>query len=333
MRIRWRNFELPSSVEIDEETLTAEYGKFIIEPFERGFGNTIGNGLRRVLLSSIEGYAVTSVKIDGVLHEFTTIPGVLEDITDIVLNLKKVLIKGHGNDPIGLTIDRSGECVVTGKDIQTPGDTEILNPEGVIATITDKDASLKMEIEAKPGRGYVTAEENEVNGHELGVISIDANFSPVMRVRYNIEDTRVGKITNYDKLLLEIWTDGTISPEMALVDASKIYRKHLNPFVHYNRLDRDAPADEIEDEEEAEEDEKINHMAALLSKSIDELDLSVRAKNCLDAVGLKSIGDLVKRSESDLLKVRNFGKTSLREIKKKLSDLEISLGMDLESMS
>jgi DNA-directed RNA polymerase subunit alpha len=329
MRIRWRNFELPSSVKVENETLTDEYGKFFIEPFERGFGHTVGNGLRRVLLSSIDGYSVTSLKIDGVLHEFTTVPGVFEDVTDIILNLKRVLVKGAGVEPITMAVDFTGEGEVKGSDIQTDNKADILNPDTHLATVTDASAGLKMEMEVCLGRGYVTSEENETEDHELGVIFLDANFSPVKRVRYRVEDTRVGKITNYDKLILEIWTDGTISPENALVDASKIYRKHLNPFVHYNRMTRDVPRDEIKEQVEVAEEEKANKLKEILSKSIDELDLSVRAKNCLDAVTLRTIGDLVQQSESELLKVRNFGKTSLKEIKKKLSDLNLSLGMDI----
>jgi DNA-directed RNA polymerase subunit alpha len=232
-----------------------------------------------------------------------------------------------------MTIDSSGEGIVTGKDIQTDNNSEILNPDLPLATITDNNASLQMEIEARIGRGYVTAEENEVDEGEVGIIYIDSNFSPVKRVRYRVEDTRVGKITNYDKLILEIWTDGTITPEEALVEASKIYRKHLNPFVHYYRMNRDVPMDEIKEEAEAVEEEKRNQLLDFLSKSIEELDLSVRAKNCLDAVNLKTVGDLVKQSESELLKVRNFGKTSLKEIKKKLSDLNLSLGMETEELN
>lgn len=332
MRIRWRNFELPSSVKVEKETLTDEYGKFFIEPFERGFGHTVGNGLRRVLLSSIDGYSVTSLKIDDVLHEFTTVPGVFEDVTDIILNLKRVLVKGAGVEPITMSVDYSGEGEVKGSDIQTDNKADILNPDTHLATVTDPEAGLKMEMEVRLGRGYVTSEENETEDHDLGVIFLDANFSPVKRVRYRVEDTRVGKITNYDKLMLEIWTDGTITPENALVDASKIYRKHLNPFVHYNRMTRDVPRDEIKEQVEVAEEEKVNKLKEILSKSIDELDLSVRAKNCLDAVTLRTIGDLVQQSESELLKVRNFGKTSLKEIKKKLSDLNLSLGMDVSDM-
>jgi DNA-directed RNA polymerase subunit alpha len=333
MRIRWRNFELPSSVKVEKESLSEDYGKFFIEPFERGFGHSIGNGLRRVLLSSIEGYAITSVKIDGVLHEFTTIPGVLEDVTDIILNLKRILVKGYGPGPIRMSVDASGDGPVTGAAIQSDENSEIINKDALIATITDKDAKLQMDIEARLGRAYVTSEDNEIEDHELGVISMDSNFSPVKRVRYRVEDTRVGKITNYDKLILEIWTDGTISPEMALIEASKIYRKHLNPFVHYNRMSRDVPLEEVKEKEEVAEEERRSHIKDILTKSIDELDLSVRAKNCLDAVNLNNIGELVQQSESELLKVRNFGKTSLKEIKKKLADLNLSLGMELEQIN
>jgi DNA-directed RNA polymerase subunit alpha len=320
-------------VKVEKESLTEEYGKFFIEPFERGFGHTVGNGLRRVLLSSIDGYAVTSVKIDGVLHEFTTVPGVFEDVTDIILNLKQLRVKGEGVEPMKMVLDCSGEGDITGADVQTDNRAQVLNQDQPIASMTDGDSKLNMEIEVKRGRGYVTAEENETEEHELGIIFLDSNFSPVKRVRYRVEDTRVGKITNYDKLILEIWTDGTVTPEIALVTASKIFRKHLNPFVHYNRMSRDLPQDDIKEEAEVVEEEIHSQMMELLSKSIDDLDLSVRAKNCLDAVNLRTIGDLVKQTESDLLKVRNFGKTSLKEIKKKLSDLTLSLGMDPEDLN
>lgn len=333
MRIRWRSFELPSSVKVEKETLTESYGKFFIEPFERGFGHSIGNGLRRVLFSSIEGFAICSVKIEGVLHEYTTIDGVLEDVTDIILNLKGILVKAHGSEPVKLTLDASGEGIVTGADVKTDGRAEILNPEVVIATITEEDCSLHIEMEARLGRGYVTAEENEPDEREIGVIYIDSSFSPVKRVKYRVEDTRVGKITNYDKLILEVWTDGTIQPENALFEASKIYRKHLNPFVHYDKLNRDVPMEEVKVQEEVFAEERKSKLHEILSKSIDDLDLSVRAKNCLDAVALGSIGELCKRSESELLKVRNFGKTSLKEIKKKLADLNLSLGMDFNDIN
>jgi len=328
MRIRWRNFELPTSVELDKEISTDTYGRFIIEPFERGFGHSVGNGLRRVLLSSIEGASITSVKIDGVLHEFTSIPGVLEDVADIILNLKMVLVRITSGREVTMQIDKKKQGAVTAGDIQVDASATIVNPDQHIATLTE-ETELKMELTASIGRGYVTAEENEDEEKEIGVIYIDSNFSPVSRVRYAIEDTRVGKITNYDKLTLELWTDGTVTPEDALVEGSKIYRKHLNPFVLYDRMSRDIPIPEKTETEAEEEEKKHSKLIECLSQPIDELDLSVRARNCLDSISLVAVADLVANSESDLMKLRNFGKTSLKEIKKKLSDLGLTLGMDI----
>ena len=329
MRIRWRNFELPSKVIPERETKTDTYAKFVIEPFEKGFGHTIGNGLRRVLLSSIEGFTVTQVKIDGVLHEFTAIPGVYEDVTDMVLNAKGILVRLADDDPATLTIDVRREGPVTAGDIVVEGKAEILNPDHHIALLTE-ERDFKVEMIVKKGRGYVTAEEHEVEEHEVGVISIDSNFSPVTRVRYKVEATRVGKITNYDRLILEIWTNGTVSPEIALVEASRIYRKHLNPFVNYSALTMDIPAEEAGSPGVAEIGDAAR-LRELLARRIEELDLSVRAKNCLDAENILTVGELVQRSEGDLLKVRNFGRTSSKEIKKKLVDLGLSLGMDLQA--
>ena len=327
MRIRWRNVELPSMVVPERETKSESYAKFIIEPFEKGFGHTIGNGLRRVLLSSIEGYAITQLKIDGVLHEFTAVPGIYEDVTDIILNAKGILVHINGDEEVPLSIDVSREGAVTVADVQADSRVEILNPKHHIATLTE-EKNFKVEFLAKKGRGYVTAEENESEEREAGVIALDSNFSPVTRVRYKVEATRVGKITNYDRLILEIWTNGTVTPENALIEASRIYRKHLNPFVNYASLTMDIPAEDV-GAEKARESEEDSRMRDLLTKPIEELDLSVRAKNCLDAENIVTVGDLVQRTESDLLKVRNFGKTSAKEIKKKLIDLNLSLGMDV----
>lgn len=331
MRIRWRNFELPTAVVLDKDTNTDTYGRFMVEPFEKGFGHTVGNGLRRVLLSSIEGAAITSVKIEGVLHEFTSVPGVLEDVADIILNMKMVLVKINSGREVTMRIDVSKKGVVTAGDIITDNNATVVNPEQHIATLTE-DREFKADLSACVGRGYVTAEENEDEEKEIGVIYIDSNFSPVKRVRYSIEDTRVGKITNYDRLILEIWTDGTVTAEEALVEASKIYRKHLNPFVLYDRLSRDVPVLETSDTESEEEEQRRMLLQENLSKPIDDLDLSVRARNCLDSVNLVTVADLVCKTESDLMKLRNFGKTSLKEIKKKLSDLKLTLGMDVDSL-
>src|SRR3990167_6982940 len=232
MRIRWREFELPARVTVDQETLTPTYGRFVAEPFERGFGITVGNSLRRVLLSSIEGHSVTSVRIEGVQHEFSTIPGVVEDVTDIVLNVKKLLVKMHTDEPQRLRIEKSGKGIVRVADIIHDALVEIVNPDLHIATLAD-DGRLIMDLEVRRGRGYVTAEEHVKGDQEIGLIPVDSVFGPVVRVRYRTENTRVGHLTNYDKLILDIWTDGTVDPERALVEASKVLRKHLNPFVQY----------------------------------------------------------------------------------------------------
>ncbi len=325
MRIRWRNFELPSKVQLEEETANDGYGKFQVEPFERGFGTTIGNGLRRVLLSSIEGTAVTSVKIEGVVHEFSTIPGVYEDVTQIILNIKKLRVRMHTDAPCTLRIDASEKGDVTAGSIETDHNVEVVNTDLKVCTLTD-DVRFYCEIQVKKGRGYVTAEDNVSEDEEIGVIPVDSIFSPVYRVRYAIQNTRVGKFTNYDRLVLEIWTDGTVVPEMALVEASKIYRKHLNPFVQYFDLKEDLAVEGGVLAPEGDETAKRREMDELLAKSVDMLDLSVRSKNCLDSENILGIGDLLRFTESELLKVRNFGKTSLKEVKNKLSALGLSLG-------
>ncbi len=332
MRIRWRTFELPSRVVVDHGTLSSTYGRFIIEPFEKGFGHTIGNGLRRVLLSSIEGSAVTLVKIENVLHEFSSIPGVLEDVTDIILNIKQLLVKIKGDEPVTMKIDVERKGAVTGADIITDQRAEVVNRDLVIATLTEK-VSFRVEMTARRGRGYVTAEENLAEEQEIGVIPVDSNYSPVKRVRYKVEDTRVGKITNYDKLIMEVWTDGTIRPERAVVEAAKVYRKHLNPFVHYLHPGEDATVPEVAVMADEEAEKEAQRVRSLLARPIEDLDLSVRARNCLDAEHLATVGDLVRRSEGDLLRIKNFGKTSLKEVKKKLADLNLSLGMEPETLA
>ena len=332
MRIRWRDFELPSAVMADRETLSSTYGRFVIEPFEKGFGHTIGNGLRRVLLSSIEGSSVTRIKIDQVLHEFTSIEGVLEDVTDIILNVKHLLVRVEGDDEATLKFAVKRKGPVTAADIETDHRTEVVNKKLVIATLTS-EAEFSGEFVVRRGRGYMTADENCPEERDAGVIPIDSNFSPVTRVRYKVEDTRVGKITNYDKLILEVWTDGTVRPDMALQEAAKIYRKHLNPFVHAFHPGEDAAVSEALVMADEEAEKEAQRMRELLNKPIEELDLSVRARNCLDAESLASVGDLVRKTEADLLKIKNFGKTSLKEIKKKLADLSLSLGMDLSEVS
>jgi DNA-directed RNA polymerase subunit alpha len=328
MRIRWRNFELPSRVELDRQTATPTYGRFFVEPFRRGFGTTIGNGMRRVLLSSIEGAALTSVKIEGVLHEFSTIDGVYEDMTNVVLNLKKLRLRIDGTEPVELVIDVKRKGEVTAEDIEVPGHVEIINRDLKICTLTDNIRFLCTMV-AKKGRGYVTAEENISEEQELGTVPIDSLFSPVYRVRYAVEATRLGKDTNYDRLVLEIWTDGTVSPEMALVEASKIYRKHLNPFVQYFDMQEEATGVDLGFDLQAAEQRPSSELDALLDQPLDRLNLSVRAKNCLDSENIQTVRELVAMTETELLKVRNFGKTSLKEVKAKLQELGLGLGMQV----
>jgi DNA-directed RNA polymerase subunit alpha len=329
MRIRWRNFELPSRVQPDKESLTSEFGRFYIEPFEGGFGHTIGNGLRRVLLSSIEGTAVTAVKIEGASHEFDSLEGVFEDVTDIILNLKRLRIHWEGQGEIECKIERSSKGPITGADVKCPGDAEVVNPDLHIATLTmERDFSVTLRV--KKGRGYVPAEENAGDVPELGTIPIDAIYSPVHRVRYSIEATRVGKFTNYDRLVLEIWTDGTVTPELALVEAAKIYRKHLNPFVLYDTLREESPVTEgPETSTFNDRNREDNQFADLLSSPISDLELSVRARNCLDGANLQTLHDLVSLSEEEVMNLKNLGKTSLTEIKSKLAERGLSLGMQV----
>ena len=325
MRIRWKEFELPNRVSIEKETHTDTYGKFIAEPFERGFGITVGNGLRRILLSSIEGSAVTSVKIEGVEHEFSTIPGVVEDTIDIILNIKSLVVKLHSDKPGKIRIETKKKGEITAGDIITDDGVDVVNEDLHIATISE-NKKFNIEMDVKNGRGYKTAEENGVDGDkEVGVIPIDAIFSPVRKVKIRVEETRVGRRTNYDKLIIEIWTNGVVSPEMALTEASKVFRKHLNPFVHYFELGRELPqAGEKQIEEVEEEVASVDEVNKKLAVPVSELDLSVRASNCLEYAKIKTIGELVVREEEELLELKNFGKTTLVEIKKKLNQLGLS---------
>lgn len=332
MRIRWKEFELPTRVTLDAKPATTTYAAFVAEPFERGFGTTVGNALRRVLLSSIEGAAATHIRIKGVAHEFTTIEGVVEDVTDIVLNLKQLVVKVTGDAPTAtLKIEAAKKGAFKAGQIQCPAGVEVVNPDLHICTLTD-DSPLSAEIDVRRGRRYVTAEEHSKDHAEPGVIPVDSSFSPVRRVRYRIENTRVGKVTNYDRLILEIWTNGTVTPEEALVEASKILRKHLNPFVQYFDLGRELQVNEKKEEDLRKKEKEREDLRLKLSMSISELDLSVRSANCLASERIETLGELVSRTEADLLKVRNFGKTSLREVKKKLSELSLYLGMDVESI-
>jgi DNA-directed RNA polymerase subunit alpha len=331
MRIRWRNFELPSKVVPDKATLTKEYGRFVIEPFEQGFGHTIGNGLRRVLLSSIEGTAVTAVRIDGAAHEFDTLTGVYEDVTDIILNIKRLRVRYESNEPIVCRIHKKGKGPVTGADVQCPGDARVVNPDLHLLSLTS-DREFKMEIDVRKGRGYVPAEENMAERTSLGSIPVDSIYSPVHRVRYSVEATRVGKFTNFDRLVLEIWTDGTVAPELALIESAKIYRKHLNPFVLLETSRDEAPlAEEPSASPYNERNREQSKLSAVLSAPISELELSVRARNCLDGANITTLDQLVSMTEAEVMNLKNLGKTSLTEIKSKLAERGLSLGMRVKS--
>ena len=327
MRVKWRGLELPNRLSCQRESLTDTYGRFFAEPFERGFGVTVGNSLRRILLSSLEGSAVTRVKIQGVQHEVTTIPGVVEDVTDIILNIKSLVVKNTSDQSKTIRIDRHEKGVVTGAQVIADETVQIINPEHIIATLTD-DVPFIVEMTVENGRGYRTADENAGKEREIGVIPVDSSFSPVVRVKYEIEETRVGQRTNYDKLVMEIWTNGTIGPHLALVEGAKIMRKHLNPFIQYaepgpelaldDRMDAAVAGDQVDQELERK-----------LGMSLAELELSVRATNCLESEGITTVRDLVIRNDDELLEVRNFGETTLKEVKAKLSERGLSLGMKL----
>ena len=309
------------SIEALDLTADGTYGKFVVEPLERGYGTTLGNSLRRVLLSSLPGYAITSVKIDGVLHEFSTIDGVKEDVTEIVLNLKGVILKIHGDGPKTIYIDASGKCQVTAGDIKADSDVEILNPEHLIATLED-GATLKMELTCDKGRGYVSAERNkQLMQPVIGVIAIDSIYTPVLKVNYTVENTRVGQITDYDKLSLEAWTDGTISAQEAVSLGAKILTDHLDLFV-----DLSDEARETETMIVKNDDSK----GKLLEMTIEELDLSVRSFNCLKRAGINTVEDLINRSEEDMMRVRNLGRKSLEEVIAKLDSLNLTLRKDDE---
>jgi DNA-directed RNA polymerase subunit alpha len=330
MRVTWRGLELPTRVERDAMVSSDKYGRFFIEPFERGFGTTIGNSLRRILLSSLEGSAVTSIKIEGVDHEFSSMKGVMEDVTDIVLNVKSLVIRLHGEGPKTMSVSANKAGVVTAAEIVADPSIEVINKDVVLATLTE-EVNFKMEMVVENGRGYVPASERIAAAdrfdQEVGRIMLDTVYSPVTRVRYTTENTRVGQRTNYDKLILEIWTNGTITPEMALVEAAKILRKHVNPFVQYFELGQETVAAPQLVAEEVEEPAVDEELAQKLNMPIQELELSVRANNCLESAKIETVGQLAKMTEADLLKIRSFGKTSLREIKRKLADIGLSLGM------
>jgi DNA-directed RNA polymerase subunit alpha len=329
MRIKWRGLELPNRVVADRNTLTDTYGKFSVEPFERGFGTTVGNSLRRILLSSLEGSAVTRVKIQGVQHEITTIAGVVEDVTDIILNIKSLVVKNSSDENKTIRIDRHDRGVVKAADIIADEAVQIVNPEHILATLTD-DVPFVVEMTVENGRGYKTAEENAGKEREIGVIPVDASFSPVVRVKYEIEDTRVGQRTNFDKLIMEIWTNGTVTPQMAIVEGAKILRKHLNPFIQYAEPGPEVPMDERPEPVAASEVVDVE-LERKLSMSLAELELSVRSTNCLESEGITTVRDLVIRNDEELLEVRNFGETTLKEVKSKLAERDLHLGMKLPS--
>ena len=335
MRVTWRGLELPTRVERDTVISSDKYGRFFIEPFERGFGTTIGNSLRRILLSCLEGSAVTSIKIAGVDHEFSSIKGVTEDVTDIVLNVKSIVVRLHESGPKTMTVSANKVGPVTAGDIVADPAIEVLNKNLVLATLTEAVA-FKMEMVVENGRGYVPASERIAEAdrfdQEIGRVMLDAVYSPVTRVRYVTEDTRVGQRTNYDKLILEIWTNGTVSPEMALVESAKILRKHVNPFVQYFELGNETVTSSQIGEPAPVEQAVDEAVAQKLNVPIQELELSVRASNCLDSAKIETVGQLVKMTDADLLKIRSFGKTSLREVKRKLADIGLALAMaDVET--
>ena len=321
MQRNWKELIKPKKLEVEKETLTPFYGKFYAEPFERGFGITICNSLRRILLSSLQGAAITSVKIDGVLHEFTSIPGVTEDVTDIILNLKEVKIKLHADGPKTVRIEAKGKGVVRAGDIITDDTIEITNPDHPIATLSP-DGKLKMEMVVKRGKGYVPAEKNKEEGQVIGTIPIDAIFSPITKVNYTVTNARVGQITDYDKLTLEVWTNGCVHPGDAVAYAAKILKDQFSILINFEEED-EMDGEEIEEEQE--------HLNENLFKSVDELELSVRSANCLKHADIKLIGELVQKTEAEILATKNFGRKSLNEIKVILEEMGLSLGMKLEN--
>ncbi len=316
-----KDFQIPLRVEVDKDTLSPTYGRFTTEAFERGFGTTIGNALRRVLLSSLTGAAVTMVKIEGVVHEFSTIPGVTEDVTTIILNIKNLRLALHTDKPKTIRLKKTGPGEAKGSDIIHDADVTILTPDLHIATL-DKDATLDIEMMVKHGRGYVPAERNKEEGVPIGVIAIDSIFSPIRRVNFHVENARVGRMTDYDKLTMEIWTDATIAPREALSTAASILREHLDIFIN--------PEERAEGKPESGREEIQREVNKHLSRSVNELELSVRAANCLKNANIKTIGDLVQKTEGEMLRTKNFGKKSLNEIKEILAEMGLSLGTKLD---
>ena len=318
--MKWKNLQMPKNVEMEDKTSTNQYAKFSIEPLERGFGVTLGNALRRVLLSSLPGAAVAAVKIEGVQHEFSTLAGVKEDIPEVLLNLKQIRFKLHGDAPKMATFDVRGKATVTAGDLKVDADVEVLNPTLHVATL-NKDGEFRGEVEIGAGRGYVSAENQATQDRPIGVLPLDSMFSPVTKVNFEVENTRIGQRIDYDKLTLEIWTDGSVIPSDALAYAAKILKDHFALFVHFE--------EEIVEEVEEEVDEEFLRIKTLLERSVEELELSVRSSNCLKAANIKTIGDLVTKSEGEMLKYRNFGRKSLKEIADILTGMNLGFGMDV----
>lgn len=319
--MKLKNFQMPKGVIIEDDTVTDGYSKFIIEPLERGFGTTIGNSIRRVLLSSLPGAAVVGVRIDGVAHEFSTMPNVVEDVAEVILNLKGLRLILHSDEPKTLMLEAEGKGDVTAEDIQTDIDVEILNPNLHIASL-DEGGQLRMEIHVDSGRGYVIAEQNKMPDQPIGVIPMDAMFSPITRVNFQVENTRIGQRTDYDRLVLEIWTDASVGPQDALSTASQILRNHLQLFISID--------DQFISEPEEEVDEKFEETRKMLRMNVEELELSVRSSNCLRAADIKTLADLVQKSETEMLKYRNFGRKSLTELSQILQEMDLAFGMDIE---
>jgi DNA-directed RNA polymerase subunit alpha len=322
MGIKLKNFELPKRIVFDEATYTPTYGKVIAEPFEKGYGITIGNSLRRILLSSIEGTAVTSIKINGALHEFSTIPGVYEDVTEVVMNIKGLVLRSHFKSPKPMFLSVNKKGPVTAKDISTDETVEIINPDHHIATLTE-DTKLEIEMIVERGRGYVPADKNKSEDDAIGAIPVDSLFSPVKRVNLDVENTRVGHITDYDKLIIEVFTNGSMEPKDTVLYASNILQRHLDVFLSIGKLPEEA-------EEEDGDLKDRKDMVKKLSKPISELELSVRSSNCLAEANIRTIGDLVSRKETEMLKYKNFGKKSLNEINAVLESMGMHLGMEID---
>jgi DNA-directed RNA polymerase subunit alpha len=323
----WKALIKPKRLEIDEETLTDNYGKFVAEPLERGFGITLGNSLRRILLSSIQGAAITAVKIDGSLHEFSVLPGVKEDVTDLILNLKEVVFKLHSSGPKIVRIEVEGGKKITAADIITDADVEVINPQQHIA-ILDKGTSLKMEMTVKMGKGYVTAERNKEEDMPIGTIPIDSIFTSIKKVNYTVTNARVGQITDYDKLTLEVWTNGSIKPDDAVAIAAKILKDQLNIFINFEELPEELPSEDDEEKRKRE----LEKLRELLTKGVDELELSVRSANCLKNASIQTIKELVQKTEQEILQTKNFGRKSLNEIKEVLEGMGLRLGMNIDSL-